>query len=55
MQGQCRFLRPDQMMILDIVQIGLPETGQKMRRKSSAAKMSISLCEARAPNRGALA
>jgi hypothetical protein len=38
------------MMILDIVQIRLPETRQKMRRKSSAAKVSISLCEALIPN-----
>ncbi len=42
-------------MILDTAQIALPEIGQKMRRKSSAAKVSISLCEALVPNCGALA
>jgi hypothetical protein len=37
--------RHRQMKILDIAQIGVPEIGQKMQRKSSAAKVSISLCE----------
>jgi hypothetical protein len=42
-------------MILDIAQIALPDIDQKMQRKSSAAKVSISLCEGLAPNCGALA
>jgi hypothetical protein len=41
-------------MILDIAQIALPDIDQKMQRKSSAAKVSISLCEGLAPNCGAL-
>jgi len=42
-------------MILDIAQIALPEIGQKIQRKFSGAKVSISLCEGLAPNCGALA
>lgn len=42
-------------MILDIAQIALLEIDQKMQRKSSAAKVSISLCEGLAPNCNALA
>jgi hypothetical protein len=43
------------MTILDIAQIAPPELDQKMQRKSSVAKVSISLCEGLAPNCGALA
>jgi hypothetical protein len=37
-------------MILDIVQIALPELGQKIQHKFSGAKVSISLCEGLALN-----
>ena len=46
---------PGLTMILDIARIGLPEIGQKRRRKSSAAKASISPYEVRARNCGASA
>jgi hypothetical protein len=46
---------PDQTTISNTAQIALPESGQKMQRKSSAAKVSILLCEGLAPNCGALA
>ena len=47
-----RFLRKarDLTRILDIAQIALLEFGQRMQRKSSAAKVSILLCEGLDPN-----
>jgi hypothetical protein len=43
------------MMISGIAQIALRGIDQKMQRRSSASKVSISLCGGLAPNCGALA
>ncbi len=46
---------PDRTTISNTARIALPEIGQKMQRKFSEPRVSISLCEGLAPNYGALA